>query len=214
MNKKVTIVIILILALALVAGGFWCWQNNKKAEVNQPVEQIENQEQPQNAETEVDTSDWKTYHDEKYGFEIRYPKRWEIRDGEINAFGGEWLFIIVEGNNSIVMQINRRILENGNPLKWVKEKIINNSIGGGQKVEVMEYLLNNPYIYAFHVRLDNSEMYVRHLHLVSNKRSMIYFNFEEISRRMNQVTGKPMEMNFSKYLPEFEAMVHSIKFFD
>ena len=49
MNKKVTIVIILILALALVAGGFWCWQNNKKAEVNQQAKQAENQEQQDNA---------------------------------------------------------------------------------------------------------------------------------------------------------------------
>jgi hypothetical protein len=31
---------------------------------------------------EIDTSDWKVYHNEKYGFEIKYPKDWQQREGE------------------------------------------------------------------------------------------------------------------------------------
>ncbi|MCD6149695.1 hypothetical protein J7J13_02825 [bacterium] len=48
MNKKVTIVIISILALALVVGEGW-YARSQKAEANQQVGQVKNQEQQDNA---------------------------------------------------------------------------------------------------------------------------------------------------------------------
>ena len=81
-------------------------------------------------------------------------------------------------------------------------------------MEVEEFMENNPNIYAFHIKLDNREMYIRHRYLISNKKSMIYFNFEEINRNRDSVSQEIKETNFSQYLPEFEVMVHSIKFFD
>lgn len=38
---------------------------------------------------EVDTSDWKTYRNEKYGYEIKYPPNWEVISGR----GGPFLVI-------------------------------------------------------------------------------------------------------------------------
>ncbi len=43
------------------------------------------QPKSQPAAGQIDTSNWKTYRNEKYGFEVKYPDRYEIRDlTEIN----------------------------------------------------------------------------------------------------------------------------------
>jgi hypothetical protein len=40
--------------------------------ISQPMQE------PQQKSEEIDTSNWKTYRNEKYGFEVKYPKDWEI----------------------------------------------------------------------------------------------------------------------------------------
>lgn len=35
----------------------------------------------------TDTSSWKTYRNEQYGFEVRYPENWTIEEDRINLFG-------------------------------------------------------------------------------------------------------------------------------
>lgn len=39
-----------------------------------------NNNQNINDPTAIDTSDWKTYKNEEYGFEIQYPKDWKVRE--------------------------------------------------------------------------------------------------------------------------------------
>ena len=80
MNKKgiVPIVIILIIVGALIAaGGVWYWQSQKVKPVeSQKVEPVENQK------VKDETANWKTYRNEKYGFEVKYPEKWllQVRD--------------------------------------------------------------------------------------------------------------------------------------
>ena len=85
MKKKNIIVLLSIIILAVLAGGFWFVgnQENKKETANsQSVIQEE-----QEAGNEIDTSDWLTYRNEEYGFEVNYPKDWEYDTIDGITFG-------------------------------------------------------------------------------------------------------------------------------
>ena len=85
MRRKIIIAIIGIIIL-IMGVGFWKWKNVKNAEiVRQKVEQqainMEAQQsndsvesQQKYDETSLDVSKWKTYRDEKLGFEFKYPE--------------------------------------------------------------------------------------------------------------------------------------------
>jgi len=81
MNKKV-ITISIILILAIVAGGFWYAsnQNNVIPEKSGIQNEQKNEKISQNNQDieelkieDIDTSDWKTYRNEEFGFEIKLP---------------------------------------------------------------------------------------------------------------------------------------------
>ena len=65
-KTKFTILILILLTLGLVVSG--CL---KKPVVNQNANANTNT-------SEIDTSDWKTYRNEEYGFEVKYPGGWFI----------------------------------------------------------------------------------------------------------------------------------------
>lgn len=74
MNKKL-IISILVLAVIVLAVSFWFWAQKQK-NTQKPVEEvIVNQEQKN---TDIDTSDWKTYRNEELGIEFKYPDDWNI----------------------------------------------------------------------------------------------------------------------------------------
>ena len=65
--KKVRIIIIFIV---LIAGGIFAWQYFGKQEEAKPQEAVEG----------MDVSGWQTYGDEEYGFEVKYPKGWKVKE--------------------------------------------------------------------------------------------------------------------------------------
>ncbi len=74
---KLTILTLIVLAFSLVVSG--CL---KKSVANQNTNQPVNENQNINATTteEIDTSDWLTYKNKEYGYELKYPKDWKIQD--------------------------------------------------------------------------------------------------------------------------------------
>jgi hypothetical protein len=71
MTKKILIFTILILGLGL----YGCGKNSVP---------VVNQNQNVNVATttgEIDTSDWKTYRNEEFGFEFKHPLDWKLIDG-------------------------------------------------------------------------------------------------------------------------------------
>ncbi len=44
-------------------------------------------EQLETIESKIDTSNWKTYRNEEYGFEVRYPEEWRVNEVNKNIIG-------------------------------------------------------------------------------------------------------------------------------
>lgn len=84
MKKSTTIIIVVSLFILLLAeAGIWRWENAKKQQVEIEKQDVLQQQVDEAKRVEgekkddlsnIDTSDWKTYRDEKYGFELKYPK--------------------------------------------------------------------------------------------------------------------------------------------
>ena len=77
MNQKTLFLAASLIALLAIGGAFWMMQKRQMA-LNQRVATdpvVETAVQTE-AENPTDTSDWKTYRNEEYGFEVKYPKSW------------------------------------------------------------------------------------------------------------------------------------------
>ncbi|MEA2007483.1 MAG: hypothetical protein U9O20_05015 [Patescibacteria group bacterium] len=75
MNKKiitiVSSIIFIALASVVVLGGYFHNKNNKE----KLIRVFEERQEKQGSE-KIDTSDWKTYRNKKFGFEMKYPENW------------------------------------------------------------------------------------------------------------------------------------------
>jgi hypothetical protein len=78
MNKKNIVALGIVLILAVVVGGFWVWKGDQKVKLIEEQGQDQNQQQGEDQQAEVDMSDWNTYRNEEYGFEINHPNNWMV----------------------------------------------------------------------------------------------------------------------------------------
>jgi hypothetical protein len=90
-KKKFLIPLIIIIAAIVFGGAVWAGYNYwfKDNAPEERLEQKQEQEQQSIAEKEKETAEWKTYKNEDYGFELKYP--------------GDWNYTILEMSTSPIM---------------------------------------------------------------------------------------------------------------
>ena len=121
-KKNVIIAIVILLTLT---GGVVLWnQKNSKQDITKPKQQIAKETQEQKIakeqvtqkeddnqiqingeltqEEKIDTSDWKTYRNEEYGFEFKYPKEWEYIEFYSDGKLGYSPKCLINGQNRII----------------------------------------------------------------------------------------------------------------
>lgn len=78
MSKR--LLILLTLGLVIGLGAFVVWQKQRAVvpATTEPVVTPEPAPAPVSPETPIDTSNWKTYRNEEYGFEFKLPLGWSI----------------------------------------------------------------------------------------------------------------------------------------
>lgn len=96
MNQKKWIGMVLIVT-GLVGAVFLVWQRRDTPQSEQTVQKVEQLVKTDELEnvrdlidgeyafTPIDTSDWKTYRNEKQGYEVQYPTSWTMKDYQENG---------------------------------------------------------------------------------------------------------------------------------
>jgi len=103
---------ILIVVVLIVAGvvGYYFYktsQEQKEAEVPKPEQEID------------ETADWKTYRNDRYGYEVKYPNNWKVQEGgapRSPTFSYHW-------NENIYCQFDIVVtpVDYGGEIAWYKE---------------------------------------------------------------------------------------------
>ncbi|MDO8668336.1 MAG: hypothetical protein Q7K35_04580 [bacterium] len=177
--KKLSL-ILLIIAMVVVLGYVINLSKNKqKSGDNIPIEIATTTEKFNNATSSepvvatstvenIDTKDWLSYRNKEYGFELKYPKAWDLKEGSRIQLGIEQNYIMIssvaEKSYLIIDKIdNSKIIVN----KGMNVKMLDNITIGGYTTEIA-YIENGL----------SQDLFYRYFLRTSKKNLQIYFVLE------------------------------------
>jgi hypothetical protein len=159
------------------------------------------------------TAGWQTYRNDKYGFEFQYSKDWTVSElTGLNAgdMPHDAVYEIVpnvtnDSNKDLSFEI-RVSKSNDDPKTWYKDNYEDTSLDPIYKGNTKSMVINNvPVFYAREAK----KSYVNDTYVFANRGIILFTSFREISRE-----GNDLNYSYSSYLPEFEHLVNSIKFYN
>lgn len=216
-NKKIAseLAVGVIIIVALVIGViFYCQTkstviSSQQTEYNQA--KVKKNIKPTANNAVVDeTADWQTYTNTKYGFEFKYPKNWNVTEdtaGDMPKITG----FSVSSSEGILFWV---VLAEStmDPKGWYLD---------GDDVEYEKIHMKNKINYqqltingypAFYVSKEVPQAYLDLEYAISNNKGMIMLvSFREKgdwTKEKNDYT-----YSYDNYLPDFNGLVNSIKFF-
>src|SRR3989338_746829 len=88
LNQWLILAVAVVVTAVVVGGGvFWLMSNrlvSEQAALEQKITDLQNQitqsQSASEAEGEVDTLNWKTYQNEEYGFMVKYPNEYSVKE--------------------------------------------------------------------------------------------------------------------------------------
>lgn len=139
--SAISIIVLIVILTIFIVGGFFGYQyfqlqniqeGAKVPAVEPPTPSAKIQPQT----TEIDTSNWKTYRNEVYGFEVRHPANWSvIRENKdmslqnaLKRFGGDKAEVVVldekSGRNVTVLYLGTNLNFSDCPSKISQEECL------------------------------------------------------------------------------------------
>ncbi|MFH1326325.1 MAG: PsbP-related protein [Candidatus Falkowbacteria bacterium] len=153
-KHKNLIFLILIIACVAVVSGCIKKQENKQVVENNNKQIIEEY---------VDISDWQTYRNEEYGFELQYPKDWKIGENEHLREGKLQQVVVVYSPNGEYRAVDLLISKGESSRKREDDTLsvifLDDIFIGGYKTNIAYKEDNlNQWSYSFFIRSENENL--------------------------------------------------------
>jgi hypothetical protein len=205
-NKKALILSLpMILAIFLLGGWFLFREQKVSEESPKPPVVGENPTQnPGNIEppANIDTSNWKTYRNEEYGFELKYPGEWRFQAETPPVLGGEWIVF-----DPIISDVKKPglnfILNIHRSSKTLREWSIERPFG--KMIIPTDTTLEEKEINGYPAIsvTEKGRGYIDYRYIISHRGLILLFTFRPV------IVDLP---SYMEYAPAYDYMVNSIKF--
>lgn len=85
-NQRVFSKIAVIIIIFILIGGVYFVFSKKKNNIPSQDTEKNNSQSSQAIGGDLSMNEWKTYKNDQYGFEIKFPENWLLKDTEVNKF--------------------------------------------------------------------------------------------------------------------------------
>ncbi len=150
MDKKVITIISILIFITLAGTAVFGFQKKRqKIQMQNEKEHFEQraEEFQQTQVEQIDTSDWKTYRNKEYGFEVKYPEGWVYEErhykddqmSDVVAFGEK---NCAEEYNNVMACDHNALVDIYNTGEYLEGDILNDSFKCTEKIPLLNFMIN------------------------------------------------------------------------